>query len=42
MHVVWYTAISMDGRIADASDSLNFLKMIGSDAARIVWVRERW
>jgi len=32
MHVVWYTAMSMDGRIADADDSLEFLDVIG-DAA---------
>lgn len=29
MHVVWYTAMSMDGRIADANDSLAFLETIG-------------
>lgn len=29
MHVVWYTAMSMDGRIADASGSLDFLESIG-------------
>jgi riboflavin biosynthesis pyrimidine reductase len=32
MHVVWYTALSMDGRIADADDRLDFLDVIG-DAA---------
>jgi riboflavin biosynthesis pyrimidine reductase len=30
MHVVWYTAMSMDGRIADAANSLEFLKTIRS------------
>lgn len=30
MHVVWYTAMSMDGRIADAADSLDFLDVIES------------
>lgn len=29
MKVVWYTAMSMDGRLADASDSLAFLDLIG-------------
>lgn len=28
MHVIWYTAMSMDGRIADAADSLDFLDLI--------------
>jgi riboflavin biosynthesis pyrimidine reductase len=30
MHVVWYTAMSMDGRIADAANSLEFLNTIRS------------
>jgi len=29
MRVIWYTAMSMDGRIADAEDSLGFLGLIG-------------
>ena len=29
MEVVWYTAASIDGRIADGSESLEFLDMIG-------------
>jgi riboflavin biosynthesis pyrimidine reductase len=29
MQVVWYTAMSMDGRIADAADDLSFLDTIG-------------
>jgi riboflavin biosynthesis pyrimidine reductase len=29
MEVVWYTAMSMDGRIADADDDLSFLDLIG-------------
>ena len=29
MHVIWYTAMSMDGRIADTHDSLHFLESIG-------------
>src|SRR5438067_544782 len=29
MEVVWYTAMSMDGRIADAGHSLSFLETIG-------------
>ena len=29
MEVVWYTAMSMDGRIADADDDLSFLESIG-------------
>lgn len=33
MYVIWYTAMSMDGRIADAKDSLEFLEMIGPSAA---------
>jgi riboflavin biosynthesis pyrimidine reductase len=34
MEVVWYTAMSMDGRIADADDDLSFLESIGErDAA---------
>ncbi len=32
MHVVWYTAMSMDGRIADAHDSLAFLDTIDDRA----------
>jgi riboflavin biosynthesis pyrimidine reductase len=32
MHVIWYTAMSMDGRIADAQGSLEFLTTIGSRA----------
>ena len=31
MHVIWFTAMSMDGRIATADDSLDFLDLIGSD-----------
>lgn len=34
MHVIWFTAMSMDGRIATANDSLDFLDLIGSDEAR--------
>ena len=30
MHVIWFTAMSMDGRIATADDSLDFLDLIGS------------
>ncbi|MCW2925173.1 MAG: uncharacterized protein JWM98_2577 [Thermoleophilia bacterium] len=30
MHVVWYTAMSMDGRVADAADDLGFLDTISS------------
>ena len=30
MHVIWYTAMSMDGRIASADDSLDFLDIIGT------------
>lgn len=30
MHVIWFTAMSMDGRIATADDSLDFLDVIGS------------
>ena len=29
MHVIWFTAMSMDGRIATADDSLDFLDLIG-------------
>lgn len=29
MNVVWYTAMSMDGRIADGRESLGFLETIG-------------
>lgn len=29
MHVIWFTAMSMDGRIATANDSLDFLDLIG-------------
>ena len=29
MRVIWYTAMSMDGRIADAEHSLDFLGLIG-------------
>ena len=32
MHVVWYTAMAMDGRIADAAESLEFLQSIGDRA----------
>ena len=32
MHVVWYTAMAMDGRIADAAESLDFLQSIGDRA----------
>jgi riboflavin biosynthesis pyrimidine reductase len=31
MHVTWYTAMSMDGRIASADDEMSFLSMIDSD-----------
>ena len=31
MHVTWYTAMSMDGRIASADSSLDFLDTIESD-----------
>ncbi len=31
MRVVWYTAMSMDGRIAGAGDDMSFLDTIGSD-----------
>ena len=30
MRVIWFTAMSMDGRIATADDSLDFLDVIGS------------
>jgi riboflavin biosynthesis pyrimidine reductase len=30
MYVIWYTAMSMDGRIASAGDSLDFLDIIGT------------
>jgi len=30
MHVIWYTAMSMDGRIASSSNSLDFLSTIQS------------
>lgn len=33
MHVIWYTAMSMDGRIATADDSLDFLDLIGGPEA---------
>ena len=34
MHVVWYTAMSMDGRIANPHQSLDFLSTIeGGDNA---------
>jgi hypothetical protein len=29
MNVIWCTATSMDGRIADGNDSLEFLETIG-------------
>jgi hypothetical protein len=29
MRIIWYTAMSMDGRIASAEDSLGFLELIG-------------
>lgn len=29
VHLIWFTAMSMDGRIADARDSLDFLETIG-------------
>ncbi len=32
MYVIWYTAMSMDGRIADANDSLDFLNTMDSDS----------
>jgi len=28
-HVIWYTALSMDGRIADGQDSLDWIEAIG-------------
>lgn len=31
MHLIWYTAMSMDGRIADPSDDLAFLESIDAD-----------
>jgi riboflavin biosynthesis pyrimidine reductase len=31
MHVTWYTAMSMDGRIAGVNDSLDFLATINGD-----------
>lgn len=34
MYVVWYTAMSMDGRIADAAGRLDFLTAFGDDAAQ--------
>jgi riboflavin biosynthesis pyrimidine reductase len=33
MHVIWYTAMSMDGRIADGKESLEFLETIGQREA---------
>jgi riboflavin biosynthesis pyrimidine reductase len=33
MNVIWYTAMSMDGRIADGKDSLDFLETIGPQEA---------
>ena len=33
MHVIWFTAMSMDGRIATADDSLDFLDLIGPTEA---------
>lgn len=33
MHVIWFTAMSMDGRIATADDSLDFLDLIGPSEA---------
>jgi len=33
VHVVWFTAMSMDGRIATAGDSLDFLDLMGSPEA---------
>lgn len=33
MHVIWFTAMSMDGRIATADDSLDFLDLIGAPHA---------
>lgn|GEM_PF-1416658 len=30
LRIIWYTAMSMDGRIADACDSLGFLDAIGA------------
>ena len=32
MHVIWYTGMSMDGRIASAGDDLAFLDTIGPDS----------
>ena len=32
MYVIWYTAMSMDGRIADANDSLDFLNTMAGDS----------
>ena len=31
MHVTWYTAMSMDGRIAGPGDDLDFLETVGED-----------
>ena len=31
MHVIWFTAMSMDGRIASVDDSLDFLDTIGPE-----------
>ena len=33
MHVIWFTAMSMDGRIATAGDSLDFLDLMGAPEA---------
>lgn len=33
MHVIWFTAMSMDGRIATADESLDFLDLIGASEA---------
>ncbi len=33
MNVIWYTAMSMDGRIADGQESLDFLETIGRQQA---------
>lgn len=32
MEVIWYTGMSMDGRIASAADELDFLDTIGADS----------
>jgi riboflavin biosynthesis pyrimidine reductase len=32
VHVVWYTAMSIDGRLADANDQLSFLDSVDAEA----------